>query len=257
MRFGRRRGKEKGVGQRPALAFAFLAALGAVSPTFAQNLLNPGDAVITRFSGATIGAGGGVIDAEGSSAIGFSLSAPGIAPNGSNASTAFPPSFQVKAGDIGQVFGLAIRAGDPATIYFSATSAFGLHLDEAGEWMAGQWGKDGGPGTIYELNAAEGSLPEIFADVTPGDRKNTGAALGAIAYDPFSNSLFASDLETGMIYRYDADSGDELGRYDHGVEGRANFYDVPAAGLASLDPVAFDPTTKAMVEDCPSGDFAR
>ena len=63
---------------------------------------------------------------------------------------------------------------------------------------------------------------------------NSGPALGGLAFDPNTGTLFAADRETGMIHRFDL-SGREIGRYDHGTQGR------PAAHLM---PVAYDPSTR-------------
>ncbi len=56
--------------------------------------------------------------------------------------------------------------------------------------------------------------------MTTGGRPNSGAALGGLAFDPKSRSLFAADRESGLIHRFAMD-GSELGVYDHGVAGRA------------------------------------
>ena len=81
------------------------------------------------------------------------------------------------------------------------------------------WGPDAGPGTIYRFGADNGFMAEKFADVTLDGRPNSGAALGNIAYDRWHKQLFVSDLETGMIHRIDAASGQDLGHYDHGAGG--------------------------------------
>jgi hypothetical protein len=44
-------------------------------------------------------------------------------------------------------------------------------------------------------------------------------------------------------------------RFDHGIDGRANFIDVGSGEKRSLSPIAFDPASRARVNDCPSGDF--
>ena len=41
----------------------------------------------------------------------------------------------------------------------------------------------------------------LFANVTTNGRANSGAALGGLAYDPDSKSLFVADRETGFIHR--------------------------------------------------------
>ena len=64
-----------------------------------------------------------------------------------------------------------------------------------------------------------------------------------------------TDLETGMIHRIRASDGADLGFYDHGVSGRANFMDAESKQPRQLPPIAFDPASRARIEDCPSGQF--
>jgi len=45
------------------------------------------------------------------------------------------------------------------------------------------WGLSGSPGTVYRLNAEKGYQPEIFAEIVLRGRRNSGAALGNIAYE--------------------------------------------------------------------------
>jgi hypothetical protein len=119
------------------------------------------------------------------------------------------------------------------------------------------WGPDAGPGTVWQLDAANNYRPEIFARITLDGRHNTGAALGNIAFDKWNEQLYVSDLETGMIHRLRLSNGADLGHYDHGVSGRAHFLDATTGTTETLPPVAFDPSTSARIGDCPSGDFAR
>jgi len=153
------------------------------------------------------------------------------------------------------VFGIAIDDAEPPNIYLTATSAFGLHVRD-GNWMEGMWGPGGGPGTIWKLNGANNYQPEVFATVKLDGRDNTGAALGNIAFDSVHNQLFVSDLETGMIHRFDMD-GMELSRFDHGVQGRTDFTDAMTGQRMSLSPVAFDPATAARVNNCAAGEFDK
>jgi hypothetical protein len=230
-----------------------LASVYVAAPAQAQGL-NPGDAVVTRFSGVVAAPGGALaIDRQGPVAIGVGLSNPGT-PAGGRATDTLPELFHLTADEIGQVFGLAIRPGAPAVMYFTASSAFGLHR-QGGDWMPGQWGAGGGPGTVYRLTATPGARPEIFATITLDGRRNTGAALGNIAYDALHNQLFVSDFETGVVHSLDADDGRELGRYDHGVEGRPSFTDLVRIATGSRPAVPFDAATGAQIAACPGGNF--
>jgi len=261
---GLRGGRGSG-GDRSSLGLALIVAAtaliaGGPAPR-AQEALLPGEAFVTRFSGtATVDGPGGpqtVIDLAGPSGVAIDLRNPGYAPDGRHWLTE-PHGFSVTAGDVGQVFGVALDDADPPNIYLSATAAFGLHRtpDNAG-WMDGMWGPGAGPGTVYRLAAANGYQPEVFATVTLDGRANSGAALGNIAFDRWHHQLFISDLETGMIHRLALADGSDLGRYDHGVTGRASFTDAQTGAASTLLPVAFDPATSARIADCPSGDFAR
>ena len=249
---------------RRGLGFVALLAivmLGGTPPAGAQDGLPAGAAFVTKFPGtATVETPEGprtVIDPGGASGVALDLRIPGFAADGRHWLNE-PRLFEATAAEVGQVFGVAIDDADPPNIYLTATSAFGLHrnADSCGR-LEGQWGASGGPGTVYRLAAANGYRAEPFAEITLDGRPNTGAALGNIAFDPWRRQLYVLDLETVLIHRLGVDSGAELGRYDHGVEGRASFVDAVTGASLSLPTVAFDPASAAHVDDCPTGDFAR
>ena len=145
-----------------------------------------------------------------------------------------PKSFTFSAAQLGQVFGVAIDDSSPPNIYAAATSAYGLPIVAPGPdgksqhipagapnatFMPGLWGPQGGPGSIWKIDGVTAKI-SLFANVTLNSRTNSGAALGGLAYDPDSKSLFVTDRETGFIHRF-AMNGRDLGSYDHGVTGRA------------------------------------
>jgi hypothetical protein len=249
------------------LALAAMLSLGAgkagaqdIEPTF-----TPGDAVVTGFSGATTDDGvmpvGGnpadrmFIDLDGPSMQILRLALDGTPANGQLIST--PPVFQVKAGHVGQVFGIALDDGTSneqniPNIYLTATSAFGVQIvrpDSNGDglpertttgaadatFMDGQFGFDGSPGTIWVVNGLTGDV-QPFAEIA----ENSGGALGNIAFDANGRQFFVSDLDTGKIHRIN-ENGDVLDFFDHGVAGRA------AAGLAEVgdDAATMDITSPA------------
>ena len=215
----------------------------------------PGEAFVTRFSGTRIVTGQDgeqteVIDNNGVSGSVIDLRNPGSPPSGQHWKNE-PQKFPVFTRDVGQVFGIALDDATPANIYISATAAFGLHRngDNTG-WMDGMWGAGGGPGTIYKLSASNNYQPEVFANVTLSGRQNTGASLGNIAFDKISRQLFVSDMETGMIHRLNIETGQEVGIFDHGVDGRGNFLDVASGSTLSLPRQPFDPSSAARVADC-------
>lgn len=149
--------------------------------------------------------------------------------------------FQAKARDIGHVFGLAFdnqpadQSAKPG-LFAAATSAFGLQIvgaDKSGAgltrlwkggpgaaFMAGQFGSmpGAGPGTIYKIDRATGDV-HVFANVTTNGVVNSGPGIGGVAFDPTSRTLYASDLDTGLIHAFGSD-GTDIAQFDHGVDGR-------------------------------------
>ncbi|RIA55810.1 hypothetical protein [Dichotomicrobium thermohalophilum] len=223
--------------------------------------VSEGTAIVTQFSGVTTetaetGEPRRVLDVRGSVVKLLDVSELGGPAQGQSLAVDEVP-LGVTAGEIGQVFGIAYDDADPANLYLTATSAFGLHRTADGtDWMPGMWGRDAGPGTVWKLNADEGYAPEVFAQITADGRENTGAALGNIAFDPWNHQFYVSDLETGYIHRLDM-AGEIIGRYDHGVNARRNFVDARTGRSDALAPVAFDPESAARVEGCPLGDFSK
>jgi hypothetical protein len=256
-----------GTALRGTLAGAFVLAAITIAAPGAQaqetGILNPGDAVVTGFSGA-VGPDEGAdaldhtyIDTDGASVRVIGLGATGGPAEGQLIPA--PKTFEVTAGQVGQVFGAALDDGiredtddRVPNAYVAATSAYGLSIvgDDAdgdgapdraktgqagASWMAGQFGTEegGGPGSIWKIDGVTGEV-SLFADITLDGVANSGPGLGNIAYDADNRQLFVSDLDTGMIVRVDLD-GNVLDHFDHGVEARA---------AAGLEEVAFDPANR-------------
>ena len=222
-----------------------------------QSLFNPGEAYVTRFSGTKTEGGRTVIDPAGTVGGIVDIRQPGEPAKGQHWLNE-PQRLPLTAADVGQVFGIALDDADPPNIYLTATSAFGLHrTSNNADWMAGQWGPQGGPGTVWKLSADNGYKPEVFADITLNGRANSGPALGNIAYDKWNKQLYVSDLETGMIHRLRLSDGQDLGQFDHGTQGRANYISALTGAQETLPKVAFDSKTKAQATKCPGGAFAQ
>ncbi len=226
-------------------AVAVCAGVALSTGANAQQFPNPvvvlGNAAVTGFSGAlppieiAPGADPGLttfINLNGPSLRIVDLQHMGGPPVAQFVGALKPYSFP--AAVIGQVFGVALDDRTPPNIYVAATSAYGLpivapasdgqprHIKTGtpnATFMPGLWGSKGGPGTIWKIDGVTGAV-SLFADVTLDGRVNSGAALGGLAFDPVSQSLFVADRETGFIHRFDMD-GRELGRYDHGDAGRS------------------------------------
>ena len=96
-------------------------------------------------------------------------------------------------------------------------------------FMPGQWGQGGGPGSIWKVDSRTGAV-SLFTNVGAA-ANNSGAGLGALAYDPGSHSLYVADRETGLIHHLGVD-GSAIGVFDHGVQGRA---------AQGLPPIALQP----------------
>jgi len=205
------------------------------SPALAQTseVIAAGDAAVTRYAPEPDGAVLQIIELD---ALGGDWSGKtGDAVSG----------LSVKASEIGQVFGLALDDATPPNIYATATSAHGLKVEGEGKdarWAPGQFGPEGGPGSIWKIDGTTGEV-SLFANVELDGIANSGPSLGNIAFDPVSEQLFVSDRDTGMIHRFDLD-GNDLGHFDHGVDAR------PTTGLEAL---AFDPANRL---DIASEDFS-
>ena len=237
--------------------------LATAQTVSADGVLADGNAALTGFSGVqlptlirpgTDPAERATIDPNGPVLRVIDLQAPGAAPQAQVLAAAKP--FTITAGQIGQVFAVALDNASPPNIYAAATSTYGLPIvvpDQDGDgrpdraeegvanarFMAGLFGpaaQRGGPGSIWRIDGTTGEV-RLFANVTLGGPPNSGPALGGLAFDAASNSLFVADRETGMIHRFDM-TGAERGRYDHGTQGRR------AAGLAA---VPFNPSTRLVI----------
>ena len=209
-----------------------------------------------------------VIDLNGPVVTVLSLSTLGGVPQGRI--LAPEAKLSVKAKDIGQVFPLAFddgKDGQPANLYAGATSAYGLNIvspkpDADGtpirlkigatdaQFMQGQFGglPGGGPGTIWKIDGATGAVSAL-GDTAFSGVANSGPGIGGLAFDPNSRTLYASDLDTGLIHRFALDyNAANLGQFDHGVNGR------PARGLPPVpdDGKRADITSNAFKAEDPS-----
>ena len=236
-----------------ALAIAVLAATSFFSSgAGAQQdaIVAPGDAVVTAFSGVPYPPSGERIDRDGPSLRVISL--PG---GGAFGLTGAQKIFTAKAGDIGQVFGVALDNKPSPNVFASATAAYGLAIYRPGhgrlrngapgaQYTPGQFGpaeQGGGPDSIWRIDGVTGDIT-LFANVSFNGIQNTPASLGALAFDGNTQQLFVSDRATGMIHRFGMD-GTDRGVFDHGVQGRQS---------AGMPPVPFNPSTLANIQ---SGNF--
>ncbi len=213
----------------------------ALSAAGTGSMLVPGDSIVTGFSGNVSSSEDRFIDLDGPSAQVLSLRDFAHAPRGTLSDPAI--KHRVTAAQVGQVFAIALDDGQDRAapdIYLGSTSYFGLEIvvpDRNGDgkadrvrigqpdarWMAGQFGPDGNPGSIWRVNGTTGEVTP-FATLP----NNTGAGIGDIVFDKAQRQFFVSDLETGLIYRIDMD-GQVIDSFNHGTDGRS------AAGLAAIE----------------------
>lgn len=244
------------------VALALAASLWLGGPAQAQDqqtqIIYPGSMAVTGFSGTIIpgfeeGLPPGVdpvdetfIDTTRATLRIFDVSSLGGPASGQLVFT--PPPFEVTAEQIGQVFGITyddgvrdgVASGIP-NLYAGATSLHGIRIvtpDEDADgrperqrrgtagatFMDGQFGTEngGGAGTIWKIDGISGAVSK-FSDIDT----NSGPGIGDVSFDSIHRQFFASDLDTGLIHRIDA-NGTLIDTFDHGVAGR------PAHGLAPL-----------------------
>lgn len=248
-----RRARPKARGTFLATVMASLL-IGTATANAAEAVLAPGDAVVSGFSGfrpsgapmipGTNPLDRFVINVDGASAQIQSVGVPGEPPSGQLVATSSKRQFLAR--DVGQVFAITLEetrdAGKlPPNIYLGATSAFGLHIvrpDADGDgqpdrtktgaagatWMAGMFAEDkgGSPGAIWRVDGTTGET-KLFATLPA----NSGPGVGDIIHDKEHGQFFASDLDSGLLHRIDA-NGQLIDTFDHGVTGR------PAKGLAAI-----------------------
>jgi hypothetical protein len=133
------------------------------------------------------------------------------------------------AGNLGEVFGIALDNQAQPNIYVSASMAYGL-----ANWPAGN-----GPGTVYKLSGTTGGIT-AFPQL-PGAGPNSGpsASLGNLCFHRSGNattSLFVTNMGDGKIYRMDATTGALIGTpFDHGLTALPQASYAPVADNASLN----------------------
>ena len=110
-----------------AVLLALLTETASAQPADPEPL-RPGEAFVTRFSGVLDeGKGEARIDPDGVVGSIIDLRAPQQPPQGQHWIDE-PQRAEIRAREVGQVFGVAVDDASPPNIYVTATSAFGLHL---------------------------------------------------------------------------------------------------------------------------------
>ena len=231
----------------------------------APGIMVPGDTIVTGFSGVLPPnppiPSGNPVDETFINLDGASMQIQRPSPAGPPAGQLIPSPtvFSALARSVGQVFPIALDDAQVPNIYLGATSAFGIQIvtpdsdgdgrpervttGQAGaEFMQGQWGATGAPGSIYKVDGTTGAIT-LFTSIGA----NGGPGIGDIVYDRASRQFFASDLDTGLIYRLDW-TGTIVDTFDHGVDGR------PSHGLPAVadDGSAMDITDPSFNSEDPA-----
>ncbi len=255
-----------------ALSAATLLPLTSAHAQETAPIIDRGDIAITGFSGLKYPEAGippginpldeSFINEEGASLKIYKANNLGGPPAGQLVN--LPAPFEVKASEIGQVFGLAYDDGKneeggigAPNLYVTSSVLHGLQIvgpdtDDDGrkerlkqgqadaEFMDGQFGtKNGGtPGAIWKIDGTTGEV-SLFANVSHEGVENSGPGLGNIAFDKITRQLFVSDMDTGFIHRFNL-NGEDLGVFDHGQTGR------PVKGLGAK---AHDPANRMDIQN--------
>jgi hypothetical protein len=146
------------------------------------------------------------------------------------------PKQEWTAGNLGQVFGLALDDASPPNLYVTATTSYGLYKDANNAYRTGMFGPNG-PGGVYRLDGATGKIVP-FASLP-----NSGPGLGDVAYDRVNRQLFVTNFDDGLIYRLagigntNGAPGTVLSTFDFGVKnlGQPDTSGPMAAGYSSAN----------------------
>jgi len=212
-----------------------------VEPANAQppSIMTAGDAIVTGFSGVAAPVppfpSNDPIDETFIDLNGASMRIQRFQPNAPPQGQVIPAPtvFAAPASAVGQVFAITMDDLQAPNIYLGASSVYGLQIvipDNDGDgrpervktgqpdaqWMQGQWGPGGSPGSIWRVDSATGAIT-LFTTIGA----NAGPGLGDVVYDRASHQYFVSDLDTGLIYRLDW-TGLITDTFDHGTTGRPN-----------------------------------
>lgn len=144
----------------------------------------------------------------------FDLTNDGSAPLGTNWSAPVWSHPDWTRTNLGTVFGVAIDDTGRGFVAHSSTYQWDIPRDAVGAL--------GGPGAIYQLDAATGA-PSLFAtlpqtldpNIQPVSEAWPG--IGNIAWDFDRSVLFATNHDDGRIYRIDA-AGSILDAWDHATD---------------------------------------
>ncbi len=224
-----------------AAAVVVLAQASIVCGQSASLPVDPGESVITHFSGSTSFVVTLVNTAnpagQGAPVGGPFPSTNWLAPKYHNEFPGNPtnsPADVWNVANLGQVFGVVLDDASPPNIYVTASTVYG-NLG---------FGPGGIGGEVYRIDGVSGKICKLA--VLP----NSGQGLGNIAFDPVSKKLFITDFDDGKIYAVpallsgpcappiDVVCNPGVNCYDHGVVGR------PQEGLSVIADIATQGFTK-------------
>jgi len=222
--------------KRPlAAAVAVLAQAGIAFGQTASLPVDPGESVITHYSGITQFVVT-LVNTSDPAGQGAPLAGPSGSTNWFSAKyrNEFPGNPTNSAADVwnvanlGEVFGVVLDDAAPPNIYVTASTVYG-NLG---------FGPGGIGGEVYRIDGVSGEICKLA--VLP----NSGQGLGNIAFDSVSKMLYVTDFEDGKIYAVPAllsgpcappinvVCNPGVNCYDHGVVGR------PQEGLNVIADIA-------------------
>jgi hypothetical protein len=109
------------------------------------------------------------------------------------------------AARFGAIFGVTLD--DSGNIYVAATTIYSTKAVGTG----------GTHGTIYKIANGTGAVTNLVSLPSSLTGTLNPAGLGNIAYDCDTHTLFASDLDNGLIYQLNPNTGAILAIWNHGV----------------------------------------
>ena len=192
-----------------SLAVVTLLWMGAAERANAQTpaIMAPGDPIVTGFSGVLPPVppfpSGDPLDETFINLDGASMEIQRLLPPGPPAGQLIPSPtlFAAPARVVGQAFAIALDDQLVPNIYLGATSAYGIQIvtpdvdgdgrpervktgQPGAEFMQGQWGAGGAPGSIYRVDGTTGAI-SLFTSIGA----NAGPGLGDVVFDRASHQL--------------------------------------------------------------------
>ncbi len=139
-----------------------------------------------------------------------------------------PPGQRWTAANLGQIFGVTLDDATPPNIYVSASTVYGgpglysnctSPLPTGGLSIFGP----GGSGGVYKINGGTGAISVLVrlpngvwaGGASPANFSQTGPALGDLAFDRLTQTIFVSNFNDGLIYALNPTTGAIKSAFKH------------------------------------------